>query len=121
MIPVKAIPRAGALTAALVLDGVRAMSPAERDELRVLLELDRRTSDDKARWLDTRAAAAYLGVHRDTLRKLAAAGAIPNTQAGLSCRRYFNKAELDRWRESGGRFHAASTVRKPHELVGRPR
>ena len=54
-------------------------------------------------WLDSRDAAEYLGVNRDTLRKLAAAGAIPSEQDGPSCKRYFRRDELDQWRQSGGK------------------
>jgi excisionase family DNA binding protein len=79
------------------------------DRLAPLLALAGSTADA---WLDTRAAAEHLGVHRDTLRKLAAAGAIASEQDGPTCRRYFKTSELDRWRESGGRFHAASIPRK---------
>jgi excisionase family DNA binding protein len=99
------------VTAAVVLDGVRAMSAAERHELRALLDLARPSVVELDRWMDSRDAAAYLGVHRDTLRRLAAAGAVPSEQDGPRCKRYFSKAALDRWRASGGRFHAASTRR----------
>jgi excisionase family DNA binding protein len=60
-----------------------------------------RAADDP--WLDTTAAAEYLGVNRDTLRKLAAARAIPSEQDGRGCKRYFRRSSLDEWRESGGR------------------
>jgi len=49
-------------------------------------------------WLDTRSAAEYLGVHRDTVRRLAALRAIPTEQAGTGCKRYFRCSDLDRWR-----------------------
>src|SRR5438874_1136506 len=49
-------------------------------------------------WLDTRAAAAYLGVHRDTLRKLAAERSIPTHQDAPGCKLYFRRDELDEWR-----------------------
>jgi excisionase family DNA binding protein len=98
----------GTLTAALVLDGVRAMSPAERNELRELLKLDADAVDREKCWMESGAAAVYLGMHRDTLRKLAAASVIPSEQDGPGRKRYFSKAALDHWRESGGRFHAAS-------------
>src|ERR1700733_15636585 len=35
------------------------------------------SNDDSAEWLDSRSAAEDLGVHRDTLRKLAARGGVP--------------------------------------------
>ena len=66
------------------------------------------TSDD---WLDCRHAAEYLGVHRDTLRKLAAERAIPSEQDGPGCKLYFRRADLDAWRQGGGRpRHLAATL-----------
>lgn len=49
-------------------------------------------------WLDTKQAAEYLGVHRDTIRKLAAERVIPTHQDGPGCRLYFRREELDEWR-----------------------
>jgi excisionase family DNA binding protein len=111
----------GTVTAALVLDGVRAMTDAERDELRTLLGLDRRPVIEPDRWLDSREASEYLGVHRDTLRKLAAAGVVPSEQDGPGCKRYFSKAALDGRRESGGRFHAASITPEAAVRTGHSR
>jgi excisionase family DNA binding protein len=51
-------------------------------------------------WMDTRGAADYLGVHRDTVRKLAAERAIPTHQDGPGCKLYFRRDELDEWRRS---------------------
>jgi len=51
-------------------------------------------------WLDARAAAEYLGMHRDTLRKLAAERAVPAHQDGPGCKLYFRRDELDEWRRS---------------------
>jgi excisionase family DNA binding protein len=51
-------------------------------------------------WLDTRRAAAYLGIGRDSIRRLAAEGSIPTEQAGLGCKLYFRRSDLDRWRSS---------------------
>jgi excisionase family DNA binding protein len=107
-----------ATIAALVLDAVRAMSAAEREELRALLDLDRPAEIQPDRWMDSCDAAIYLGVHRDTLQKLAAAGAVPNEQDGPGHKRYFSKSALDRWRESAGRFHAASMPPKPGAVAG---
>jgi hypothetical protein len=36
-------------------------------------------------WFDSRHAADYLGIHRDTLRKLSAERAIPSEQDGPGC------------------------------------
>ncbi len=49
-------------------------------------------------WMDARAAAEYLGLHRDTLRKLAAERAVPVHQDGPGCKLYFRRDELDDWR-----------------------
>ena len=54
-------------------------------------------------WLDSRHAAEYLGVHRDTLRKLAAERAIPSEQDGPGCKLCFRRSDLDAWRQGGGR------------------
>lgn len=51
-------------------------------------------------WMDAREAAEYLGVHRDTLRKLAAERAVPVHQDGPGCKLYFRRDELDDWRRS---------------------
>ena len=60
---------------------------------------------------DSRHAAEYLGVHRDTLRKLAAERAIPSEQDGPGCKLYFRRCDLDAWRHGGGRpRHLASTL-----------
>jgi excisionase family DNA binding protein len=53
-------------------------------------------------WTDTRGAAAYLGVHRDTVRRLAAERAIPSEQEGPRCKLFFRRSDLDAWR-SGAR------------------
>jgi excisionase family DNA binding protein len=55
-----------------------------------------------AEWLDSRHAAEYLGVHRDTLRKLAAERAIPSEQDGPGCKLFFRRSDLDAWRAGGG-------------------
>jgi excisionase family DNA binding protein len=64
---------------------------------------------DHEEWFDSRHAAEYLGVHRDTLRKLAAERAILSEQDGPGCKLYFKRSDLDEWRQSGGRpRHLAS-------------
>ena len=69
-------------------------------------------SDDRPdEWFDSRHAAEYLGVHRDTLRKLAAERAIPSEQDGPGCKLYFRRSDLDAWRHGGGRpRHLASIL-----------
>jgi excisionase family DNA binding protein len=64
-------------------------------------------------WLDSRHAADYLGVHRDTLRKLAAERAIPCEQDGPNCKLYFRRCDLDIWRRAGGRpRHVTTTLQR---------
>jgi excisionase family DNA binding protein len=55
-------------------------------------------NDRVAQWLDVRGAADYLGIHPDTLRKLAAQRSIPTHQDGPRCKLYFRRDELDEWR-----------------------
>jgi excisionase family DNA binding protein len=50
--------------------------------------------------MDAHDAASYLGMHRDTLRKLAAQRSIPVHQDGPRCKLYFRREELDDWRQS---------------------
>ena len=47
------------------------------------------TEEPADEWLDSRHVADYLGVHRDTLRKLAAERSIPCDQDGPGCKLYF--------------------------------
>lgn len=77
----------------------------------VVQRLVERMADSKQpveEWLDARDAAEYLGVHRDTLRKLAAQRAIPAHQEGAGCKLYFRRDELDDWRRTS---RAARRVR----------
>ena len=69
----------------------------------VVQRLMERIADAKqsvVEWLDARGAADYLGIHRDTLRKLAAERAVPVHQDGPGCKLYFRRDELDEWRRS---------------------
>jgi excisionase family DNA binding protein len=67
--------------------------------------------NDQHEWFDSRHAAEYLGIHRDTLRKLAAERAIPSEQDGPNCKLYFRRSDLDAWRLAGGRpRHLATTM-----------
>lgn len=68
----------------------------------VAARIGREAAGTKGDWLDSREAAEYLGLHRDTLRRLAAARAIPAEQDGRGCKLYFRRAALDDWRQAGG-------------------
>jgi excisionase family DNA binding protein len=61
-------------------------------------------------WYDSRHAAEYLGLHRDTLRKLAAERTIPAEQDGPGCKLFFRRSDLDAWRRSGGRLRRLASV-----------
>jgi len=67
---------------------------------RLMARNDADNADHDSVWLDARGAAEYLGLHRDTLRKLAAQRAIPTHQDGPRCKLYFRRDELDEWRRS---------------------
>jgi excisionase family DNA binding protein len=69
------------------------------DRVAARLVAPRRASVDD--WLDTRHTAEYLGIGRDSLRRLAAERAIPTEQAGAGCKLYFRRSDLDQWRCSG--------------------
>lgn len=60
------------------------------------------TAEASDPWMDTTEAAAYLHVSPSRLRALAAAGTIGSEQDGPSCKRYYRRSDLDRWRQSGG-------------------
>jgi excisionase family DNA binding protein len=65
-----------------------------------LNENEEQTADE---WMDARGAADYLGLHRDTVRKLAAERGIPVHQEGRGCKLFFRRAELDDWRRLASR------------------
>jgi excisionase family DNA binding protein len=76
---------------------------ADRVAAALLARLEPAAAGAAPEWMDSRAAADYLGLHRDTLRKLAAERAIPAEQDGRGCKLFFRREDLDEWRRSGGR------------------
>jgi excisionase family DNA binding protein len=66
------------------------------DRVAAQLSAPKRARADE--WLDTRRAAEYLGISRDSVRRLAADGSITTEQAGVGCKLYFRRSELDGWR-----------------------
>jgi excisionase family DNA binding protein len=54
-------------------------------------------------WLDTKAAAAYLGISTHALHRLTAERRVPFAQDRPGARCYFRPSDLDAWRESGAR------------------
>ena len=84
---------------------------AERVAAAVAVRLGGDAAQRPDEWLDSRQAAGYLGVHRDTLRRLAAERAIPSEQDGPRCKLYFRRSVLDDWRHGGGRScHLAANL-----------
>ncbi len=57
-------------------------------------------SQQADKWLDSRRAAEYLGIGRDSIRRLAAEGTLPTEQAGVGCKLFFRRSDLDAWRHS---------------------
>ena len=100
--------RVGAASAERIMESLIAQL-ADRVAAAVLARLDG-PADASGNWLDLRHAADYLGVHRDTLRKLAAERAIPSEQDGPGCKLYFRSSDLDAWRAGGGRSCHLSAV-----------
>jgi excisionase family DNA binding protein len=91
--------RASAATGRAVLDELLAHL-ADLVAAKVIDRLGREeTSADE--WLDTRDASEYLGIHRDSLRRLAAERAIPAEQARAGCKLFFRRSDLDVWRRRG--------------------
>jgi len=78
---------------------------------RLMGRTEAQSSEHASAWLDARSAADYLGVHRDTLRKLAAQRAIPTHQDGPGCKLYFRRDELDEWRRSSRPTRATAGLR----------
>jgi excisionase family DNA binding protein len=69
----------------------------------VVARLENDSADRGDEWFDSAQPAEYLGLHRDTLRRLAAAREIPAEQDGRGCKLFFRRSALDEWRQSGGR------------------
>jgi excisionase family DNA binding protein len=51
-------------------------------------------------WMNSRAAADYLGMPISTLHRLVAAKEIPYSQDGPRARCFFRRSDLNRWREA---------------------
>jgi excisionase family DNA binding protein len=61
--------------------------------------------------MDAHEAAAYLGMHRDTVRKLATQRSIPVHQDGPRCKLYIRRDELDAWRCSTPSCRMSASLR----------
>lgn len=67
--------------------------------------LQRRLSQPSAgdAWLDSRDAAAYLGVSKHALHRLTSERRRPFSQDQPGARCYFRRSDLDSWRKTGAR------------------
>ncbi len=84
---------------------------AERIADVVAARIGQAASNVASEWFDSRGAAEYLGLHPDTVRKLAAERAIPAEQDGPGCKLFFLRQDLDQWRRAGGRAaHLSSAI-----------
>lgn len=54
-------------------------------------------------WLDTSAAAGYLGISKHALHRLTSERRIPFTQDAPGARCYFRRSDIDSWREASAR------------------
>jgi excisionase family DNA binding protein len=77
---------------------VDALADAVAERVMAKLAVASVTGED--RWLDTKDAAAYLGMSVSGLHKLTAARAIPFEQDGPRAKCWFRKSELDAWRRA---------------------
>jgi len=66
-------------------------------------ELARMPTPSERQWLNTKQAAEHLGMTTDALHKLTAARAVPFEQEGPGCKCWFQRSDLDHWRQHGGR------------------
>jgi excisionase family DNA binding protein len=83
---------------------------AQRLAAAIVEQMASHPADPQESWLDSQEAAAYLGMHRDTLRRLAAARVLPAEQDGRGCKLHFRRAALDEWRRRGGAPTGMSAV-----------
>ncbi len=82
-----------------------SLDPASVDALgkavsvHVLKALEAMLATGGDEWMDSKQAAAYLGISLHALHKLTAARALPFAQDTPRGRMYFRRSDLDRWRE----------------------
>ena len=92
-------PSAVRLRGAVASAVIENMDAGDLAELARLLGLADAVADTNGdRWLDSRDAAAYLGITTNALHKLTAARTIPFEQDAPGCKCYFRKAALDAYR-----------------------
>lgn len=89
------------LTLTLLLDDEQMEVIVRAAAEMVLTRTLRESATSGSAWLDSRAAAQYLGMTRNALHKLTARRQIPFEQDGPGCKLWFQRTRLDRWRAGG--------------------
>lgn len=88
------------LAAALLLDGLRAMTVEERDEIRALLGLAWLAEPQGSPWMGASAAAVYLDCPLSRVRKLTMTGDLDCDHDGR--RVLYHREKLDAFIRRGG-------------------
>lgn len=92
----------GSELATLVIDAARSDAALAADLAAVLRPHLQHEQPAATGWMTTREAAVYLGLTVAALHRLTAARAIPFEQDAPNGKCWFNRADLDAWRRSGG-------------------
>jgi hypothetical protein len=79
------------------------LSPDDLADLAERLAPYLRPAQTDGGWLDTKAAAAHLGISTHAMHRLSAERAIPFSQSAPGAKCYFRRSDLDEWRATGGR------------------
>jgi len=93
----------GAELVTLVIQAVRGDSELAADLAAVLSpHLQRHEQSVADSWMNTREAAAYLGLTLAALHRLTASRTVPFEQDAPGGKCWFSRADLDNWRRRGG-------------------
>jgi excisionase family DNA binding protein len=93
----------GAELATLVIGAARSDARLAADLAAALRpHLQQYEESTPSGWMNSHDAAAYLGLTLSALHRLTAARAVPFAQDARGGKCWFNRADLDDWRRSGG-------------------
>lgn len=93
---------ARAIVLALDADALNLLADRLAPRLQARVIRDQGLGDVEDEWLDSKRAAAYLGLSLDAIHKKTAARSIPFEQDGPGCKCWFRRSEVDLWRSDGG-------------------